>query len=281
MDGISPRKSLGQHFLKDPQILGAVADLVLPAPGGQVLEVGPGQGALTGQLLARSAEVLAVEVDSRCCRQLRQLYGGQGRFHLVEADARTADVAALLAGAGFHPPVTAIGNFPYYLGTHLLRLWLPRRDLFGRIGGVLQDEVVERLAAPPGSRQRGFLSLFAQYYARVVTGRVIRPGAFHPPPKVNSRAFCCELGERGKLPPEVEATFLALASVAFASPRKTILNNLRAGGVPPEAALAELEATGRTGAERPGELEVDEFIGLATRLYPIWKGRPQPEHHHE
>jgi len=274
--GIPPRKSLGQHFLTDLRLLDAVADLVLPAAGGQVLEVGPGQGTLTGRLLARGAAVLAVEIDSRCIERLRVLYGGQDRFRLIEGDVLTADLPALLAEAGFHPPVVAIGNFPYYLGTHLLRLWLPRRDLFDRLGGVLQAEVVERLAALPGSRQRGFLSVLAQYYARVTAGKVIRPGAFHPPPRVDSRSFCCELRPGRGEPPEVESAFLELVSMAFASPRKTLINNLRAAGAPAEAVLGWLEAHGRHGAERPGELEVDEFVGLAAelaRLRPRAPGR--------
>lgn len=262
---ITPRKNLGQHFLNDPNILAAVADLAGPPAGADVVEIGPGPGGLTRTLLARGLRVLAVEIDPACCRRLREELGGEARFRLVEADARRVDWAGTLAAAGWRLPAAVLGNFPYNVGTHLVRTLLPRRDLFTLVGGILQDEVVRRITAPPGAADYGYLSLCCQYYAEGWAGPRIRPGAFHPPPKVYSRLFRLTLRPAPLLPPELEPAFLALAGVAFRAPRKTLLNNLPA----PEgrtAARRWLAAAELDAAARPGVLGLEQYLELTRRL---------------
>mgnify|MGYP000908896177 CR=1 FL=1 len=262
---ITPRKSLGQHFLTDPNILAAIADLAGPPADADMVEIGPGPGGLTRALLARGLRVLAVEIDPACCRRLRAELGGEARFRLIEADARRVDWAGELAAAGWRLPAAVLGNFPYNVGTHLVRTLLPRRELFSLIGGILQDEVVRRLTACPGDADYGYLSLCCRYYADGRSGARVRPGAFHPPPKVHSRLFRLTLRPGPLLPPELEPAFLALAGAAFRSPRKTLLNNLPA----PDARAAArrwLAAAGLNPAVRPGVLALEQYLELTRRL---------------
>jgi len=262
---ITPRKSLGQHFLTDPNILAAIADLAGPPADADVVEIGPGPGGLTRALLARGLRVLAVEIDPACCRRLRAELGGEARFRLIEADARRVDWAGELAAAGWRLPAAVLGNFPYNVGTHLVRTLLPRRELFSLIGGILQDEVVRRLTARPGDADYGYLSLCCRYYADGRSGARIRPGAFHPPPKVHSRLFRLTLHPAPLLPPELEPAFLALAGAAFRSPRKTLLNNLPAPAAR-DAARRWLAAAGLNPAVRPGVLALEQYLELTRRL---------------
>ena len=229
---IPPKKSLGQHFLADRNILAGIVGLLELEAGQVVVEIGAGPGSLTRALLERGCRVLAVEIDPRCCEKLRAELGGEPGFRLIQADALTADFPGLLREAGFPPPVAVAGNFPYNVGTALLRRLLPRREWVRRIGGLLQDEVVQRLAAAPGTPAYGYLTLYAWYFAATSPGALVRPGAFRPPPKVLSRTFRSDLRAGPLLPPEAEARYLKLISAAFAAPRKTLANNLRRAGWP-------------------------------------------------
>jgi 16S rRNA (adenine1518-N6/adenine1519-N6)-dimethyltransferase len=242
-----------------------VADLVDQPPGTDVVEIGPGPGGLTRELLARGRRVLAVEIDPACCRRLREELGGVDGFRLVEADARRVDWAVALAAAGWRLPAAVLGNFPYNVGTHLVRSLLPRRDLFALVGGILQDEVAGRMTAAPGAGNYGYLSVYCRYFAEPAAGALVRPGAFHPPPRVNSRLFRLALRPGPLLLPELEPGFLALAAAAFRAPRKTLLNNLPAGAVR-DAARRWLAAAGLAADVRPGAVGLDAFLSLAREL---------------
>ena len=269
---IPPKKSLGQHFLADRNILTGIVDLLGLQAGQDVVEIGPGPGGLTRALLERGCRVLAVEIDPRCCEALQQEMGREPGFRLVHADALTADFPALLREAGFRPPVTVAGNFPYNVGTALLRRILPRREWVRRVGGLLQDEVVGRLAAAPGTPAYGYLTLHAWYYAVTSPGALVRPGSFRPPPKVLSRTFCSDVRPAPLLPPEAEARYLELISAAFASPRKTLANNLRRAGWPGQPLLDFLAGRGLPADARPAALAPEDYLDLARLPRPAEPG---------
>lgn len=260
---IPPKKSLGQHFLADRNILAGILDLLGLEAGQDVVEIGPGPGGLTRALLERGCRVLAVEIDPRCGEALRAELGGEPGFRLVQADALKADFPALLREAGFRPPVTVAGNFPYNVGTALLRRILPQREWVRRVGGLLQDEVVRRLAAAPGTPDYGYLTLYAWYYAVTSAGALVRPGAFRPPPKVRSRTFRAEVRPAPLLPPEAEARYLELVSAAFAAPRKTLANNLRRAGWPSPPLQDFLSGRGLPADARPAALAPEDYLKLA------------------
>jgi 16S rRNA (adenine1518-N6/adenine1519-N6)-dimethyltransferase len=269
---IPPKKSLGQHFLADRNILAGIVDLLGLEAGQDVVEIGPGPGGLTRALLERGCRVLAVEIDPRCCEALRETLGGEPEFRLVQADALTADFPGLLREAGYRLPVTVAGNFPYNVGTALLRRILPRREWLRRVGGLLQDEVVQRLAAAPGTPAYGYLTLYAWYFAATSPGARIRPGAFRPPPKVLSRTFRADVRPAPLLPPEGEARYLELISAAFAAPRKTLANNLRRVGWPPHPLQDFLSGRGLSADARPAALAPEDYLELARQPRPADSG---------
>jgi 16S rRNA (adenine1518-N6/adenine1519-N6)-dimethyltransferase len=262
-DRIAPKKSLGQHFLTDRSILGGIVDLARLVPGEDVVEIGPGPGGLTRELLERGHRVLAVEIDSRMGDRLRADLGGEPGFHLRLADALEADFPRWLEEAAFRMPVAVLGNFPYNVGTALVRRLLPQRGWLRVIAGLLQEEVVRRLAARPGTPDYGYLTLYTAFYAAAAAGPLVRPGAFHPPPRVRSRMFRLDLHPDRLLPPAGEARYLALVSAAFAAPRKTLLNNLRRAGWSPEALAGFLSARGLPADTRPAGLPPEAYLELA------------------
>ena len=273
---IPPKKSLGQHFLADRNILAGILNLLGLEAGQEVVEIGPGPGGLTRSLLERGCRVLAMEIDPRCCETLREELGGAPGFRLVQADALTADFPTLLREAGFRPPVTVAGNFPYNVGTAILRRILPQREWVRRVGGLLQDEVVGRLAAAPGTPAYGYLTLFAWYYAVTSAGTLVRPGAFRPPPKVLSRTFRSNVRPAPLLPPEAEARYLELISAAFAAPRKTLANNLRRAGWPSRPLLDFLAGRGLPADARPAALAPEHYLDLARLPQPAGPRPAEP-----
>jgi len=259
--GLRPKKSWGQNFLGDESILDEIARLAVPTPGERVVELGAGLGHLTARLLAHGAEVVAVERDRDMGRVLRGELAG--RITLLEADAARLDYAALAAAAG---KVAVVGNLPYHLTSPILFSLLDQADAVSRAVLLLQLEVAERLAAGPGSRDNGILSVLLQRRAEVTVERIVPPGAFHPPPKVKSAVTLVAFG-----PPRAEvrdeARFRRLVKAGFAQRRKTLGNSLRAARLaPPEALGRALAGAGIDPARRAETLSVDEWARLERAL---------------
>jgi 16S rRNA (adenine1518-N6/adenine1519-N6)-dimethyltransferase len=259
------KKSWGQNFLGDEVILDDIARLAAPRPGTRVVELGAGLGHLTARLLARGAEVTAVERDRDMARVLRGELGD--RVTLLEADAARLDYAALAVGG----PIAVVGNLPYHLTSPILF------DLLGQPGHVvravflLQREVAERLAASPGQKAWGVLSVFLQREAEVSVERIVPPGAFFPPPKVHSAVI--HVGFRPPAPAAAvidDARFRALVKSGFAQRRKTLGNALKAGKVaPPEALAAALAAAGVEPGRRGETLTIEEWAAMERALGPV------------
>lgn len=251
--GLSPKKHFGQNFLADPRVSQAIALLCLPTPGGTVVELGAGLGALTAPLLARDAHVIAVERDRDLVPLLCERFEaelGAGALVVLEADAKAVDPVALVAGQP-EPHVLA-GNLPYQITGPLLELAIQSCGAFARVVFLVQLEVATRLAARPGADAYGALSVFAQAQSSVRRAMVVRKGAFDPVPQVDSAVIVLE-----PLPiPIAQETpeFRAVVSGAFSQRRKQLRNAWRGllGRAPAEVEAAahragiDLSARGET-----------------------------------
>ena len=210
------RQRLGQHFLTKSSILERIAAAACPARVDTVIEIGPGRGALTSKLLERAARVIAIELDPALATHLRAKFAGEPRLEIVEADVLATDLAQW-------GPVPIAGNLPYYIATPIIertaRLGLPRAVF------LIQKEVAQRLVASPGTRDYGFLTVQTALLAVAQLLFEVKPGAFQPPPKVDSAVVLLEprAGRWGVADPD---DFLRFAALCFRHKRKTLRNNL-------------------------------------------------------
>jgi 16S rRNA (adenine1518-N6/adenine1519-N6)-dimethyltransferase len=251
------RRRFGQHFLHDSGVIRRIADAIRPGPGVTLVEIGPGRGALTRALLERVPALSVIEVDRDLAALLRAAHGAQGRLTVYEGDALQFDFRR------FGTPVCVAGNLPYNISTPLLFHLLDQADCIGQMVFMLQKEVVERIGAAPGSGAYGRLSVMVQ--ARCVVERLfaVGPGAFTPPPRVESAVV--RLVPRPAAEPGIRdpALFDALVRAAFAQRRKMLRNALRTVARDPEALLARL---GIDASARPETLDVATFVALANDL---------------
>jgi 16S rRNA (adenine1518-N6/adenine1519-N6)-dimethyltransferase len=287
------KKSWGQNFLGDEAILDDIARLAAPRPGDPVVELGAGLGHLTARLLARGARVIAVERDRDMARVLRGELGE--RITLVEADAARVDygeIRELMASPSSTPIPTAqntaahpersadasatarsrgaklavVGNLPYHLTSPILFSLLDQLEHVSRAVFLLQREVAERLAAPPGSRDWGLASVLLQREADVSVERIVPPGAFLPPPKVDS-AVLCALFRSPTDAIAVPERFRRLVKAGFAQRRKTLRNALEAARIVPSERLAQALAQAGVDPGRRGEtLTVAEWAAIDRAL---------------
>ena len=255
------RKSLGQHFLSDRRILERIVDALEPGPDETVVEIGPGRGTLTEVLRERAGRVVAVEYDRALAALLKDRYAGSN-VSIVEADVLSVDMYEAAGG-----PFILVGNVPYYITTpilfHALRRPRARRSVF-----LVQKEVAERMAAPPGDKTYGALSVNVQALARVEIVMRVAPGAFSPPPKVDSAVVRVV----PRVDPVVEAAeekaFSEFVMAAFGMRRKQmqrVLREITSSGA--EAAKELLTRLGIEPALRPESLTPEQFAAVfrATR----------------
>ncbi len=259
-NGMRPGRGLGQNFLMDRNLLEWIARRGAPRPGEAILEVGPGFGALTRLLLASGAEVTAVEFDRRVAGYLRREIDAPN-FRLVEADACRVDYAALFDGR----PFRAVANLPYAISTVLIAkltaLETPPEDMLF----MLQKEMGERLAAPPGCRAYGALTVQVQQKYDVTIEKVVPPEVFFPPPEVFSALVSFRRHHRLELLPADRKRFVGVAKLLFSQRRKK-LGKVLAGSVGRERAQCALAASGIPPDLRPDKLTVEKFAFLAAEL---------------
>lgn len=258
--GLRAKKSWGQNFLGDEEILDAIARLAVEAPGERVVELGAGLGHLTARLLAQGGAVLAVERDRDMARVLRgELDGG---ITLLEADAVRLDYRALAAGGR----VAVVGNLPYHLTSPILFSLLEQVEHVSRAVFLVQEEVAERLAASPGTKDWGLLSVLLQQRATVSLELRVPRGAFLPPPRVESAVVRIGFGApRAQV--EDAAWFRRVVKAGFAQRRKVLPNALAGAGLGAQASLLEGLAAAGIDPRRRGEtLTVEEWAALARAL---------------
>jgi len=263
--GLNARKSLGQNFLFDGNLLDRIARVPGPLAGATVFEVGPGPGGLTRALLRAGARVIAVERDSRAIPALAELTAAAGsdargpRLIVVEADAMSVDAAAL-AGAGAH----IVANLPYNIGTALLTGWLGAEawpPWWASLTLMFQKEVAQRLVAIPGSGAYGRLSVLAQWRTTARIAFTVPPQAFIPAPKVDSAVVHIVPAPPQAVTPA--ATLAALTAAAFGQRRKMLRASVK--GFP--GALDALVAEGISPEARAETVPVAAFARAAARLH--------------
>jgi 16S rRNA (adenine1518-N6/adenine1519-N6)-dimethyltransferase len=258
------KKSWGQNFLGDEAALDHIARLAVEREGDRVVELGAGLGHLTARLVARGGRVVAVERDRDMARVLRGELGGSAE--ILEADAARLDLAALAGGEGGSPRVAVVGNLPYHLTSPILFSLLDQATSISRAVLLVQREVAERLAAVPGTKDWGLVSVLLQREADVSIERVVPPGAFVPPPRVESAVV------RAAFRPPHEpiadpARFRRIVKAGFAQRRKTLANALRSARVAgPEQLAAALARAGIDGGRRAETLRVAEWAALERAL---------------
>ncbi len=257
--GLDAKKSLGQHFLLDPSLLGRIAALAGPLDGRHVVEVGPGPGGLTRALLSTNvARVDAVELDRRALDALAELaLAANGRLTVREGDALALNLAALAPA-----PRQIVANLPYNVATPLLIGWLRQAAAWERLTLMFQREVAERIVALPGTEAYGRLAVLTGWVAKASTLGDIPPGAFHPPPRVTSSVV--SIVPHAKQPDDaLFRTMERLTAAAFGQRRKMLRGALK--GIGGEALLA---VAGIAGERRAETLSVEEFDRLARALRP-------------
>ncbi|HEX7180878.1 MAG TPA: 16S rRNA (adenine(1518)-N(6)/adenine(1519)-N(6))-dimethyltransferase RsmA [Thermoanaerobaculia bacterium] len=246
------KKSLGQHHLIDGALCRPLIGFLAPA-GERVLEIGPGGGVLTAELLAAGARVMGWELDLEWAAELRR--------RMREADLRLVVGDALeIAWDRLPSPTLVAGNLPYNVATAIIERLLPHHARVPRAAFLVQKEVAERLVAGPGDEAYGSLSVIVAAYARAKVLGKVKPGSFRPPPKVDSAFVGFEL-QAPPLPPEEMPGFVRMVRLAFGQRRKTLRNALAAGWgrEKAEAALAAVRLPEKVRAE---ELELEEFLGI-------------------
>ncbi len=249
-----PRKRFGQNFLHDPGIIRRIVSVIHPKPEEHLVEIGPGRGAITRDLLRATGRMDAVELDRDLIKPLALSCAGLGDLRIHNADALDFDLCSLYP----NERLRLVGNLPYNVSTSLLFRFLEQSECVRDMHFMLQKEVVERITAPPGSKTYGRLSVMIQAYCRADTLLRIGPGAFTPPPKVES-AFLRLTPLRPLPAPVLEPAYLSLlVAKAFAQRRKTLRNSLK-GLVGVEL----LTAQGLDPGQRAEELSVETFVHLA------------------
>ena len=261
---LRPRKGLSQNFLTDPEALDAIVAAAVLVPGDRVVEIGPGLGVLTRRLLAAGASVLAVELDARLAVWLRRELGEVPGFALVEADALEIDPASFFTGESFK----LVANIPYHITSPLLHAFLEGGRPPELTVLLVQAEVAERVAAPPG--QMSYLSAFVQNVARAEVVARVPAAAFEPAPKVDSAILRLARRSDPPIPPGAgREPFYRIVQAGFRQRRKQIHNGLgRELPLPPGVLDAALDRCGVDPERRPQTLSVDEWVCLAGHLTP-------------
>lgn len=255
MKSVKPKKFLGQHFLKDLQVAQDIADTVDACPELPILEVGPGMGVLTQFLMTKERPLKVVELDFESVAYLRENFPALGN-NIIEQDFLKMDLAQLFEGR----PFVLTGNYPYNISSQIFFKMLDYKDLIPCCTGMIQKEVAERMAAGPGSKTYGILSVLIQAWYRVEYLFTVHEHVFNPPPKVKSAVIRMTRNETQELGCN-EKLFKQIVKTTFNQRRKTLRNSIS----------PILDKTNPLTADplfnkRPEQLSVQEFIDLTNRV---------------
>ena len=260
-------RALGQHFLHDGSVAERIVALVRPTPRDLVVEIGPGQGALTGRLAAACGRLIALEVDAALAARLRERFAGAAHVEILDADARSYDYAALPAlkpdPAG---RALVVGNLPYSVGKPILMALVEAGPAISEMALMLQKEVALRVAAEPGGKTYGSLSVLSQLACEVRLAFTVPPGAFKPPPQVDSAVIHLRARQAPPVPVDDRARFRAVVRAAFAQRMKSLANSLAAGlSLSADRARGAALAAGIDPGRRAETLTLAEFARLAAQ----------------
>jgi len=231
--------------------------------GRTVVEIGPGKGAITELLVSRAGRLIAIELDRELAPRLRERFAGRETVTVIEDDVLRVDLSAL-ARPG--EKLLVVGNLPYYMTSDILLHLICHEAAIERAVVMVQREVADRVAAGPGSRDYGLLSVTAQLHARVEKLLTLPPGAFSPPPEVYSTVLRWTMHSRMEELGVDPARFTGFLRSCFAQKRKTLGNNLRAAKYEPEAIAEAFENAGVAAGARAEELRLETLAALWRRL---------------
>lgn len=249
---VRPKKSLGQHFLRDENIARKIVDSLDLPEKMPVLEIGPGMGVLTKYLLDLDREVKLIEIDKEAYAHLLVRFPGQAQQVLHE-DFLKYDLSSL-----FQSPFAIIGNFPYNISSPIFFRVLDHRQDVRQVVCMIQKEVAERLRAGPGTKTYGILSVLLQAFYDIRILFSVSPSVFSPPPRVQSAVIRLTRNDRSELPCD-EAIFRKLIKTSFNQRRKTLRNSLKG-----HFSVENLDPV--VLQKRPEQLSVEQFIELASRI---------------
>lgn len=266
--GFWTKKHLGQHLLRDSTVVELGLQALRAEEAGAILEIGPGLGALTESLLKTGKPVIGVEVDPKACEALRERFSSMPNFELIQADILKLDLVSLMLERKVERLCIA-ANLPYYITTPVIAKLLEDELPFERMVALTQWEVAERLCAPPGSKTYAAISVLVQFWCEMKILRKVQPGAFTPPPKVDSGLLLFERRKKPAVDLKDRKLFFKVVRSAFGKRRKTLRNGLKMSGnaflesADLDAAFA---ASGIDSQRRPETMSLEEFAKLANAL---------------
>jgi len=255
MPGHRARKRFGQHFLTDPGVIDAILRSIHATKDDVVVEIGPGQGAITAALAASAGHLHAVELDRDLAARLRRQYDGVANVTIHEGDALAFDFASL------GDRLRIVGNLPYNISTPLLFHLLKVRDRILDMHFMLQKEVVDRMAAAPGSKAYGRLGIMLGCHLNIESLFDVDRSAFDPPPEVTSAVVRLDPLPPGSFRIDDEALLSKIVTSAFMKRRKTIRNALK-----DVVAIQDLEIVGIDPGLRPEQISIPEYVELSNHL---------------
>ncbi len=259
----TPKRRFGQHFLRDTAVLERLVRLIAPKRNDIFLEIGAGRGALSRVLCPRVASLVTVEIDRDCIQTLQQTLSEFTSAQVIHGDILSAQTQQYLLSRLSHTqPFRVVGNLPYNISTAIIQRYLNHESAVEDMTFMLQLEVAKRIAASPGNRDYGFLSVVCQYFSQVEMHFRVAPHSFVPQPKVFS-AIVTLRPKSPKVTAEIGPHLIEVAKAAFRHRRKTLANSLKLS-FPPEADTdGVLASAGIDGQRRPETLSVEEYEQLA------------------
>lgn len=274
--GFSFKKSLGQNFLIDTNILRRIVDFADLGENSGAIEIGPGIGALTEQLARSSKKVVAFEIDQRLLPILAETLSPYENVKVIHKDVLEADVQTVMAEEFTNiDDIMVVANLPYYVTTPIIMKLLEDQLPIRGIVCMLQKEVADRISASPGTKEYGSLSIAVQYYTKAETVMIVPKTVFVPQPNVDSAVIRLTKRDKPAVTVKDENFFFQVTRSSFAQRRKTLLNNLTSqlpdGKQKKEDILKALAAAGVEPSRRGETLSLEEFGRLSDELYPFFK----------
>nr|WP_198134560.1 16S rRNA (adenine(1518)-N(6)/adenine(1519)-N(6))-dimethyltransferase RsmA [Geotalea uraniireducens] len=272
MEKIRAKKSMGQNFLVDRNVLTRIVDAVNISAEDRILEVGPGKGALTALLVERAAQVLAVELDRQLVPFLAREFAPQKNVEFVQGDILKVNLSELLMDR-WSGAWKVAANLPYNISSQVLFKFLDNPKLFSLLILMLQKEVGDRLIAAPGCKDYGILSVFCRLHFDISRVLIVKPGSFTPVPKVDSVVLKFVPLPAPRVDVEDESFFRKVVKAAFSQRRKTLWNCLKSSelGVDGDVLLSLLTKCGIDGSRRGETLSLDEFAVLTRAILGLRK----------
>lgn len=277
IDSVPPKSKLGQNFLRDEQAVRRIVAALGDCSASTVVEIGPGRGAITRELMMKARRVIALEVDTALAAQLSQELprtagGEQAQIAIENVDVLAFDFGAAARAA--EGKLIVVGNLPYYITSPILMRLAESASALDRAVLMVQREVADRVTAKPGSRDYGLLSVVVQMHGAVESIFTLPPSAFSPPPEVHSTVFRWRFAPRFEELALDRAVFLEFLRKVFALKRKTLTNNLRAAGMQPETIERVLGVAQVDAKARAEELAPETLATLCRLLQREGSFRP-------